>query len=152
LRGLLDQKANLWQIPLVHIVLKNNTDTVLLNKPPTEFLPDCPPPIEAIHNVYKLKMQPELVRYLDASAGFPTKPLWIEAIKNKQYTSWPGLKVRAVAKHFPKSKEMMKGNWRKGKSGLQSTKMPAQSNNDDDQTTVLTHCPCPLTKQKAAII
>jgi hypothetical protein len=81
LRGWLDKKANLWQIPLVPIVLNNNRETVLVNKPPTEFLPDCPPPIEAIHNVYELKTQPELVQYLHAWAGFPTKPTRIEAIK-----------------------------------------------------------------------
>ena len=38
----------------------------------------------AIHNVYELKTQPELVRYYHAAAGFPTKPLWLKAIKNKQ--------------------------------------------------------------------
>ncbi len=38
----------------------------------------------AIHNVYKLKTQPELVRYYHAAAGFPTKPSWLKAIKNKQ--------------------------------------------------------------------
>ncbi len=70
---------------------ESNTDTVLINKPPTEFLPDYPPAIEAIHYVYELKTQPELVQYLHACTGFPTKPSWIEAIKNRQYASWPGL-------------------------------------------------------------
>ncbi len=69
-----DKTANLLQIPLIPVVLNSNTDTVLVNKPPTEFLPDCPPVIKAIHNVYKLKTQPELVLYLHACAGFPTKP------------------------------------------------------------------------------
>ena len=59
-----DKNANLWQIPLVPIVLNNNIGTVLVKKTPTEFLPDRPPPAEAIHNVYELKTQPELVRYL----------------------------------------------------------------------------------------
>ncbi len=122
LRGWLDKKTNLWQIPLVLIVLNNNTETVLVNKPPTEFLPNHPPPIKAIHNVYELKTQPELVQYLHPSAGFPTKPMWIEAIKNNHYASWPGLTIKAVTKHFPKSKETMKGHRRKGKSGLRSTK------------------------------
>jgi hypothetical protein len=88
---------------------------VLVNKPPTEFLPDCPPAIEAIHNVYKLKTQPELVRYLHACAGFPTKPSLIEVMKNRQYASWPGLTIKAVAKYFPESKETMKGHGRKSK-------------------------------------
>ena len=33
LQGWLDKEANLWQIPLVPIVLNNNTDTVLVNNP-----------------------------------------------------------------------------------------------------------------------
>jgi hypothetical protein len=74
LRGWLDKDANLYRIPLVPIVLNNNTNTVFVHKPPTKFLPDCPPPTKAIHNVHKLKMQPEIVRYLHVAAGFPTKP------------------------------------------------------------------------------
>ncbi len=135
LRGWLDKKANLWRIPLVPIVLKNNTDTVLANKPPTEFLPNCPPPIKAIHNVYELKTQPELVQYLHTSAGFPTKPTWIEAIKNNHCASWPGLTVKAVTKHFPESKETMKGHRRKGKNGLQSTK-PTEPNIKIEPSTI----------------
>jgi len=34
--------------------------------------------------VYELKPQPELVRYYHAAAGFPTKPSWLKAIKNKK--------------------------------------------------------------------
>jgi hypothetical protein len=83
LRGWFDKTHNLWQIPLIPVVLNNNTDRVLVNKPPTNFLPDHTPVIEAIRNIYELKTQPELVRYLHACAGFPTKPSWIQAIKNK---------------------------------------------------------------------
>jgi hypothetical protein len=133
LRGWFDKTANLWQIPLISCVLNSNTDTVLVNKPPTEFLPDCPPAIKAIHNVYELKTQPELVWYLHTCAGFPTKPSWIKAIKNRQYASWPGLTIKAAAKYFPESKETMKGHGRKTKSGLRSTKTPAKSDNDNNK-------------------
>jgi hypothetical protein len=61
LRGWLDKDTNLYRIPLIPIILNNNTDTVLVRKPPTEFLPDHPPPNQAVHNIYKLKTQPELV-------------------------------------------------------------------------------------------
>jgi hypothetical protein len=64
---------NLWKILLVNMVRNNNTDTIIVNCPPTKILPECPPPSEAIHNVYKLKTQSELVRYHHASAGSPTK-------------------------------------------------------------------------------
>ncbi len=72
LRGWLDKDANLYPIPLIPIVLINNTNTVLICKPLTKFLPDCPPPTKVIHNVYELKMQPELARYLHVAAVFPT--------------------------------------------------------------------------------
>jgi hypothetical protein len=74
-------QQGMWQIPLVKTVMNNNTKTILCKCPPIRFLPDQPPPSEAIANVYKLKMQPELVRYYHAAAGFPTKPTWIAVIK-----------------------------------------------------------------------
>jgi hypothetical protein len=99
----------LWRIPLVDMVQNNNTETVIINRPPTEFLPERPLPTNAIHNVYKLKTQPELVRYYHAAAGFPTKPTWIRAIKNNHYALWPGLTVDVVARHYPDSQETPKG-------------------------------------------
>jgi hypothetical protein len=56
------------------MVWNNNTDTIIINRPPTEFLPDQPPPSKAVYNVYELKTQPELVQYHHALTGFPTKP------------------------------------------------------------------------------
>jgi hypothetical protein len=94
-----------------------------------------------------LKTQPELVRYLHAAAGYPTKPTWIEAIKNKQFASWPGLTVKAAAKNFPESKETIKGHTRKIKSGLRSTKQkePANEFKDKEEETT-THPICPTIK------
>ncbi len=45
------------------------TDTIIVNRPPTEFLPDCPPTEETIHNIYELKTSPELFRYLHAKTA-----------------------------------------------------------------------------------
>jgi hypothetical protein len=78
-------QQGMWRIPLVKTVKNNNTKTILCDRPPTKFLPNQPPPSKAIANVYKLKMQPELVRYYHAAAGLPAKPTWIAAIKNKQF-------------------------------------------------------------------
>ena len=121
LRGWRDMVNKLWRIPLVKVVQNVTTDTIVINQPPTEFLPDHPPTKEAIHNVFELKTSPELVRYLHAAAGFPTKPQWITGIKNKQYASWPGLSVDAVRQHFSKSDETHKGHGRKTPSRLRST-------------------------------
>jgi hypothetical protein len=73
LPGWWDAATKLWHIPLVAVVRNNNTDTVIVNQLPTEFLPNCPSPTDAFHNVYELKTQPELVCYYHAAAGFPTK-------------------------------------------------------------------------------
>jgi hypothetical protein len=110
LQGWQCKQTNLWHVPLIKNIKNNNTDTVLCDQSPTEFLPDRPPPSNAIHNVYKLKTQPELVQYYHAAAGFPTKPSWLKAIKNKQYASWPGLTWQPANKHYPKSKETLKGH------------------------------------------
>jgi hypothetical protein len=72
--------------------------------------------------VYELKTQPELVRYHHTSAGFPTKPTWLAAIKNKHFASWPGLTLDVARKHFPNSEEEDKGHGGKTPSGLRSTK------------------------------
>ncbi len=82
LRGWQCPETKLWCIPLVKHVTNANTDTILCDRPPSEFLPKRPPPTEAVANVYELKMQPELIRYYHAAAGFPTKPTWVAAIKN----------------------------------------------------------------------
>ena len=44
LRGWFDKAAILWRVPLLPIVLNKTTNTVLVSKPPTEYLPDHPPP------------------------------------------------------------------------------------------------------------
>jgi hypothetical protein len=130
LRGYRDPKSTLWRIPLVNVVRNDNTDTIIVNKPPSEFLPTRPQPSDAIHNVYELKTQPELVRYYHAAAGFPTKPTWLKAIKNRHFASWPGLTAEAATRHFPDSQETSKGHGRKAPSGLRSTKAvpPAENN------------------------
>ena len=123
-------KSKLFRIPLVPVIRNNNTETILVKQPPSEYLPARPPPQGAVFNVYELKTQPELVRYLHSSAGFPTKPMWLHAVKNRQYASLPGLTPEAIAKHFPESKKTLKGHARKTKSGQRSTKrMPGWEDN-----------------------
>ncbi len=74
LRGFKCPMTGIWRIPFVDLVRNNNTDTVIVNCPPSELLPAHPPPANAIHNMYELKTQLELVQYYHAAAGFPTKP------------------------------------------------------------------------------
>lgn len=60
---------------------------------------------ELANNVYDLPSTQEVIRFLHASLGFPTKPPLLAAIRNKQLTTFPGLTVEAVNKHFPGSDE-----------------------------------------------
>jgi hypothetical protein len=137
------------RIPPVPHVTNNNTETVLCNQLPTEFLPERPPPSDAIYNVCELKTQPKLFRYHHTTARFPTKPTWLKAIKNKQFAYWPGLMANAVIKHFLESDEMHKGHERKLYSSPQSTKTTPTSNDDDDDNDAQpTHAPWLTTKQK----
>jgi hypothetical protein len=141
--------TNLWSIPLVPHVTNNNTEAVLCNQSPTEFLPQHPPPLDAIYNLYNLKTLPELVRYHHTAARFPTKPTWLKAINNKQFASWPGLTADAVMKHFLELEETHKGHRQKRHNGLRLTKTTPTRNGDDiDNDLQPTHAPCPPTKQK----
>jgi hypothetical protein len=134
LRGFKCPMTGMWRIPLVDLVRNNNTDTVIVNCPPLEFLPARPPPADTIHNVYEFKTQPELVQYYHAATGFPTKPTWLKAIKNMNFASWPGLTADGVNRHYPDSEETPKGHVRKTPSGLRSTKVttPALDNSAED--------------------
>jgi hypothetical protein len=94
------------------------------------------------------------VQYHHTVTGFPTKPSWLKAIKNKQYVSWPGLTWQAANKHYPESKETLKGHGQKTKSGLQSTKTTTESeiDNNDNENANTMPLPRPTIKQKEAII
>jgi hypothetical protein len=115
------------------------------------------PPTEAIANVYKLKMQPELVRYYHAAVGFPTKPTWVAVIKNRQFASWPGLTAKSVTKHFLELEETTKENGHKMQSGLHPTKTTAgddmYSDNNNNNTAPKPPLPSqPTTKQRKVYI
>jgi hypothetical protein len=72
--------------------------------------------------MYKLPLTAEIIRYLHASAGFPTKTTWLKAIGAGNYVSWPGLTAKAFNKYFPESDETQQGHMRNVKQGIRSTK------------------------------
>jgi hypothetical protein len=51
-----------------------------------------------------------LIKYLYAACFSPVKSTWIQAIKNGNYTSWPGLMKKAVEKRVSKSTATVKGH------------------------------------------
>ena len=85
LKGWRSPSEKLWRIPLVKVgasVTEGATDTIAVTMLPQEILRKSPPTIpDKLYNVYELCTKPELVRYLHAAAGFPTKATWLAAIK-----------------------------------------------------------------------
>ena len=123
-------KDGLYRIPLRAIDAKALSSPERLEDIPKETYNDhtvlvrvpTPKPKETIQSVYELRTQREMVRYYHAAAGFPVKTTWVAAIANNQYSSWPGLTVEAVERHFPESLETQKGHMRKQRAGIRSTK------------------------------
>ncbi|KAL7551824.1 hypothetical protein ACHAWF_015016 [Thalassiosira exigua] len=108
LRGWRDKGTGLWNVPLEE------------NPSPSFALPKEAE--EALNNVYELPSTEQVVRYLHACAGFPTKKTWLKAIKGGNFASWPLLTEEAVRKHFPESDETKQGHMKGIKQGIRSTK------------------------------
>jgi hypothetical protein len=54
--------------------------------------------------------QKDLINYLHAACLSPVKSTWITAIKNGNFTAWPGLTEHTVEKHLSKSTSTTKGH------------------------------------------
>jgi hypothetical protein len=65
--------------------------------------------------------QKDLIIYLHAASFSPIKSTWIAAIKNGNFTSWPGLTERAVEKYLSKSSVTGKGHLNQQKTNARST-------------------------------
>ena len=65
---------------------------------------------EAAMNVYELPSTKEVVRFLHAALGFPTKATLLTAAKNGNLVTFPGLTPENINKHFPESDETQKGH------------------------------------------
>jgi hypothetical protein len=74
--GIRDQQSRLWRVDLKEAPKSNNKNA-------------C----KHAHETSNLK---ELINYLHATAFIPVKSTWIKAIKNGNFSSWPGLTEHAV--------------------------------------------------------
>ena len=96
-----------------------NTQTIVTSKAPEELL-QGENQDDFMCNFFELRKQPEIVRFLHAAAGFPTKRTWLKVIKKGFHSSWPGLTARAAEKYFPEAEETQKGHMRSVKAGIRS--------------------------------
>ena len=60
-----------------------------------------------------------------ASAGFPTKATFIDAVRNGNYSTWPKLMVTLINRFFPDSDKTIKGHLKGQRQGIRSTKQVA---------------------------
>ncbi len=89
------------------------------------------PKCEEANNVYNLPSTKEMIKYLHASAGHPVKDTWTKAIKAGNFTTWPGLSVKAVHNYFPESDETKQGHMNKQCQNVQSTKIKIKPDEDE---------------------
>jgi hypothetical protein len=67
--------------------------------------------------------QKDLINYLHATCVSPVKSTWIAAIKNGNFTSWPGLTEHAVEKHLSKYTSTTKGHLNQQRQNARTTKV-----------------------------
>jgi hypothetical protein len=89
---------------------------------------------QKVNNVYNIPSTKESIRYLHATAGFPVKETWIDAIKAGNYTTWPGLNVKVVNRYFPESDKTQKGHMKKQRQNVRSTKVKETLNQEEDDS------------------
>jgi hypothetical protein len=67
--------------------------------------------------------QKDLINYLHAACFSPVKSTWITAIKNGNFSSWPGLTEHAVEKHLSKHTVTTKGHLNQQRQNARTTKI-----------------------------
>lgn len=78
-------------------------------------------------SAYDLPSIGVLVRYLHATAKFPLKSTWLEAIKAKWFATWLGHTYANASKYFPESEETINGHMTQSRQGVRSTKPKSPS-------------------------
>ena len=64
----------------------------------------------------------ELIQYFQGCCFSPTKSTFLQAVKNGNFITWPGLTATAVEKHYKRTIYVAKGHLNQERQGLQSTK------------------------------
>jgi hypothetical protein len=81
-----------------------------------------PPTNKAINVIFDLPSARQTFLWYHAAAGFPVKELFIKAVRNGNYATWPKLTVTLINKYMPDSDETAKGHLKGQRQGIRSTK------------------------------
>jgi hypothetical protein len=68
-------------------------------------------------------LKKNFINYLHAACFSPVKSTWITAIKNGNFTSWPGLTEHTVENHSSKSTSTTKGHLNQQGKNARTTKI-----------------------------
>ena len=107
------QMSGLWRVPLKLTIKNEKYDTILLNRPY---------PVKPINSFYEIPITEQVIRHLHTCAGSTTKETWLKAIGLDNYTTWPGLTIKAANKYYPKLEETIKGHIQHTRQGVRPTK------------------------------
>jgi hypothetical protein len=100
--GSRDPKSRLWRVNLKQKM--------------TPKIPQC-------NHAHDNNNQKDLINYLHAACFSPVKSTWIKAIKNGNFSSWPGLNEQNVEKYLSKSKSTAKGHLNQQRQNARTTKI-----------------------------
>jgi hypothetical protein len=100
--GSRDLKSRLWRVNLKQ---KMNTKIAQCN------------------HAHENNNQKDLINYLHAACFSPVKSTWIKAIKNGNFSSWPGLNERSVEKYLSKSTSTAKCHLNQQRQNARATKI-----------------------------
>jgi hypothetical protein len=109
LTGTRDTRTGLWRFPMRTL------------RHPT---PPAVPTNQQCANVLQLQTGiRRMIKLLHATAFSPVKSTWIAAIKRGYFSTWPGLTIAAVNKHYPQTIATSKGHLDQSRQNTRSTKM-----------------------------
>jgi hypothetical protein len=81
------------------------------------------PKISQCNHAHDNNNQKDLINYLHAACFSPVKSTWIKAIKNGNFSSWPGLNEQNVDKYLSKSTSTAKGHLNQQRQNARTTKI-----------------------------
>jgi hypothetical protein len=90
------------------------------------------PEIAQCNHAHDNKNQKDLINYLYAACFSPVKSTWIKAIKNGNFSSWPGLNEHSVEKYLSKSTATAKGHLNQQRHNARTTKIKDEQLLDSD--------------------
>ncbi len=82
-------------------------------------------PNKTINVIFDLPSTHETFLWYHASAGFPPKETFIDAVRNGNYSTWPKLTVTLINRYYPDLDEMIKGHLKGQRQGIRLTKQRA---------------------------